>query len=334
MRRNIEYRISVNAGASKTAEIHTYLYRKTLVSISASKKGVTATWAMRVRKEPDQIITDDISTDVLRKAYLLFALLFNRGLQIDRITVKVDDQTQVFGRKDDGVPFVYSLIGPGNLELNNSWYSLVDLFLSKTQSAISNEKRYIAAYSFLMAQSRNAEIDRFRDLWTSMNAYYKHISPNEKDAPAIKSLIIQLGWGEGVANRNYRNGETDKKRNVDYRTKLYLYKLVSDCFCGLSEKDIESFYTECQSGELSERYQAVRNICSDIKNTFNYQKDVSPLAFVTFEYAYFLRCKYFHGSAPTLLFTKSFGPEISSLRVVNYFLEAFLNTNIPNLLLN
>lgn len=58
---------------------------------------------------------------------------------------------------------------------------------------------------------------------------------------------------------------------------------------------------------------------------------LSAWGFLLLDYAYYMRCKYFHGSKATILFTGFNDREIAAFRCLNVFLGNYLREAIPGM---
>lgn len=56
---------------------------------------------------------------------------------------------------------------------------------------MDKDLRFVSAFSFLMAKSKNYETELFSNLWTAMNAYYSYVALCFE-----KKLRVELGVGE------------------------------------------------------------------------------------------------------------------------------------------
>ena len=76
--------------------------------------------------------------------------------------------------------------------------------------------------------------------------------------------------------------------------------------------------------EYAERER--RNSTAPINET---RSQISAWGFLLLDYAYYMRCKYFHGNKTTVLFSAVNDREICALRCLNVFLGNYLREAIP-----
>ena len=71
-----------------------------------------------------------------------------------------------------------------------------------------------------------------------------------------------------------------------------------------------------------EGFEVLKEVCDDT---------ITFYGFILCEYAYYLRCKYFHGNRTITLLSTYNEREVCILRLLCYFLDRFLIENIPGM---
>lgn len=80
-----------------------------------------------------------------------------------------------------------------------------------------------------------------------------------------------------------------------------------------------------ETGEHIELAEKIINIASEFdRNEF----DMTPYGLLVLDYAYYLRCNYFHAGKPLPLFNFESDVELKSLNIINELLKEFLDDNI------
>lgn len=97
------------------------------------------------------------------------------GLRVDKIEIIIDGDVREYDKYYPSFPFLYSMIGHDNLGLGGAWKNLIPDTLTVAKSVMDKDLRFVSAFSFLMAQSKRYETERFSNLWTAMNAYYSYV---------------------------------------------------------------------------------------------------------------------------------------------------------------
>lgn len=317
-----DYVASINSGAAKRC-VGTYSYGKVSnIRVAVAKDGVAVSWHVKNGSIEtfDKLTQSNIFLDAIKRAHLCFALRNDRALVPRKITVSIDGQAKMYDSGCPGFPFVYSMLGKGDIGLSPAWREMVPALLSLKKGDRLDDRKLATAYSYLIACGREFEYDRFTGLWTSMNAYYACRSDGGGDRDMIDKTIKDLGLGGDIATRTLR----------DKNAKLYRSVIIQ--FARLGDDDIVRLYDDLLTGRPNVNAASVLDLCDAINGQGREGEGLRPFACVLFEMSYYLRCKYIHGERATVLFASSNDYRLGALRVVNYFLARFLDGHIPRLL--
>ena len=341
------YTITVNAVPEAGVTID-YKYRSVLCTLSCSPGTARLEYTMSTKKDisTPAFFEGDLVKDALRKMYLLHAMVCDSRLWIETITVTCGEESAVFDKASDGFPFLFSMLTARELALPESWQEkpFLEAVLTPTKSATDNDARFACLYSFLNGVGKSYEIDRFTCYWTAMNAHYNYIYHQDKhtqggDADCMRHLLQKLDCGQAISSR--------ADRNEHYKTN---FGMLKSCLQGFSMEELEDIYQELyamrlirgavparerghlykhlhrciNAREYAERER--RNSTAPINET---RSQISAWGFLLLDYAYYMRCKYFHGNKTTVLFSAVNDREICALRCLNVFLGNYLREAIP-----
>lgn len=345
MAKKVCYVISMNGGCRRGEMILGSFGGTKNISFVLAKQRVTIRFQMGVKKTFEDFITfrSEIFKDVYRKAYLMHAVLFKEGLAVSSLSVQIDEEQRCYDASVPGFPFLYSMLGRQPIQLSDAWRSLAQtVFADSSKSSIESDCRNCAVQSYLLSFSRQYETDRFMNLWTSFNAYYGYI------AQLFEQYIIQKN--EKVGNTFKMIGLDNPSQGalaVTLAPEVFFLKRISDdkhqrkvlhdtnrALCGVDLTRMGEMYDEMKSNLNSSfvPHSAFAQLYQIAKD-YPTGKGTSLPAFLYYlvVYPYWLRCNYFHGSKAQPVVAACNEPEISDLRVVNFFLQRFLMENIPRM---
>lgn len=319
---NTSYKITFNSKcAEKSPLVYSYGNTKD-IRINLAINMAVVSFTMGVRKTIDDFknFKVNIFADAYRKVLLCHACKYGRNLHVKRITVCIDDEEYELNKNNtDDFPLMYSMITPGKFNIGEAFKSndFLNMIVSKTKSNIQTDLRFVSLYSYLQSKKRRFEIDRFTNLWTSMNAFYNcyyklyknNSDPNDRDA--INHLADALGFNDGLTTR-------EKRKTL---TKEYLSAITE--LSGIKKDDYKVLYDFALSKSTEQKFSG---LC-EIAKTMN----LDLFSFLLFELPYYLRCNYFHGNQCTMLISSYNDYELRCLETVNYFLDRFLDERIPML---
>ena len=262
---------------------------------------------------------------VLQNAHLAFALRYGKKLKVNTISVNGKELYNTVG-ENSNAPIVYSMLGD-KFRLADAWKEKT--CVEQILSALKNDRRIPAVYAFLASTGCGYEVQKFMCLWASMNCYYKytayldaqrhHTVPDTRDAEQIKILLRQLHCGDRLMFAKERNLVATKEKYAE------LMKILAH---ETKNGQAEQLYNICWT-EVQDNQSACYSPKEEIEGL-----DVSrlkTLGILLLEFPYYLRCNYFHGNKPVLLFSTDTNTEMNMLKTVNYFLYRFLNEHIPQM---
>lgn len=344
MSKKISYIISINGGAA-TGKAWTYDYGQTKeVRLYIQKQKAVICFEQGIKKSHEDLITFKVKLfrDAYRKVYMLHAILYDTGLAVKHMEIRIDGVSKSYDDASENFPFLFSMIKNKKQNLSDGWkkYMLAPV-LSIPKSKKDTDLRFCAAFSFLAAKNRDYRIDRFTNLWTAMNAYGNYLAKRyegslaklydmENASNTVKG-VVEIYGKDGVivdliARFISKDAKTHSRAEVEefWDTNYDVQKALDQ----IPKGDYKELYEEAKkvldpSYVLPEKYQALQDSIASYGQ---------PLfVFLITDYPYYLRCHYLHGSFSTILFSSYNDYELNSLGVVNYFLERFLDEIIPEI---
>lgn len=341
------YTVTVNAvpEAGRTIE---YKYRSTPCVLTCSKGAVQLRFEMGVKKKISQpaFFSEDLVKDAMRKMYLMHAMVFDGRLWIDTITVTRGDEAAVYDKETSQFPFLFSMLTSSELKLPDSWRddAFLTEVLTRPKSAADDDARFACLFSFLAGAGKRYEIEKFTCYWTAMNAHYNYLyscyraerarrgknADRSSDSACIGALMRVLGCGEKLSNQ--------RERNEIYKG---LYGAMKVCLQNYSMEELEQLYIELYEvrrspGFVPDRGTVMReDLRTQLEKCLSRDGTCKPTlsawGFLLLDYAYHMRCKYFHGNKATILFTGFNDREIAAFRCLNVFLGNYLRQAIPEM---
>lgn len=339
------YRILLNGEAGLNYQTYDFGHTPG-VEIWVERQTAVIRFEMRGMRTCEQLLEFSVKVfrDAYWKSYLLHAMLYNEGLLVEKIVIYIDGELQKEMTAESDTtgyfPYMYSMIPKANLHLADTWATLAGEVVNLNKSKIEKDKRFTAMYAFLAGKERKYDIDRFSNLWTAMNAYYDYITEcyqnkllwdgnykipqkwNEISATTECDRIGILVWLQQGRYRKFAADEAEAIWAKDYEVERALQHI--------SDEEIIGLYDYCVHGFTDQT--SVTRIAEKIKQRAD-EFEVGLFPFLLLEYPYHLRCRLLHGDRITSLFMAYNDYEVGMVKTVNYFLETFLNEEIPRMFL-
>lgn len=338
-----QYIIHINGGSKQNALIYQY-GRVKGISLRIGKQKATIAFETGSNMSAAELTSfkSHLFRDAYRKVYLLHALMKNEGLDVKEIEIFIDGDSYSYNQKDPHFPFMFSMIDIKPLGLSKSWSDLIPAILMTPKSEMDKDFRFVSAFSFLASKSKQYTIERFTNLWTSMNAYYSYIaSLYEKE---LKSELGMVDDNEPLKNRDLKLMKVDGRsigalcwllypkymypKNAEelWKHNYKTEKILSE----YSPSQIHDLYEACLSETRGVELPARYNDLAECAELFG----VPLYTYLLLINAYHWRCNLFHGNRATMLFSAYNDYDISVLHTINYFLDEFLNDAIPKMFHN
>ncbi len=299
------YEIFCAKNESSNKKSYSYTYKNTKIDLVISEDSFSAKIEMDSKYDSTTFLESDYSEDIIRKALLLHLILYSKELKINELTIKVDNQE----KKDNSITFIHSLVSGELLrEIPKKWKD-EPKFIQKILDTVKTkyDSRFSALFAFIIAKSKQYEIERFQNLWISMNGLYNFYSSLIKKENIRENKKIQLFQ----FYNDWSYEEINSKKRTEISTKLS--EIIK------TTTDLQNSKAEFDKSDLKDKIQAILD-----KEGKNY---VDCYGFIILHYAYYLRCNYFHANKPLPLicFNKN---DYITLQFVNNLLEGYLSENL------
>ncbi len=201
----IHYTVKFNGGCAD-GRLFKFKEFGNAVSLWLGKNCATFTFWGKYRIEPDLLVTFQTSglpyviaredmtdserdhADVgyafrgcFRKMYLVHAIVFNSGMEINSISISIDSDAAVEYTRESNpnFPFMTSMLPAGDLKLPASIIdnqNIIDTILLRSKTAADNDLMLCALQAYMLSKTREYAVDRFLNLWTAMNAVYNWLA--------------------------------------------------------------------------------------------------------------------------------------------------------------
>ena len=325
---------------------YTYTFQRISdITITVDADCAKAEFTMGTVKDFEDFITFKAKyfRDMYRKVLLCHLVKQKRGMKVNTITITIDDKTQVYDKNTEHFPFMYSLLEDKPLNLTQNWGDTVLKNMLELKKTAQDTDRYSScAFSFLESFGRTYPIDRFLNLWTSMNSYYgcigkqymekcrnvfgnaiseedyEVLSFEDNDAASINVLIA-------LYTKNYDFWFSSKEYSIGTINQISNHLLEAT---GDTKKQLVSDIREYRKNNKAPFERDFRKLNDDIYEKFG----LEPHCWFTFAFPYILRNKYFHGGLSAPIFVAYNDPDNNYLDIVSDIMERFLSEEIPNLI--
>lgn len=360
-----EYKIIVNSSCEmKNPFIYNYSRTKD-IEIHIKKNKAMIRVLMSTKRTHEDLLAFKVGAlkDAYRKVFLLHGLLFDQNINVKKVIMSIDGDSMEYDESTAEFPFVWSMISKKPMNLPESWKdrTFCQNLIDQPKSEANANLKYISVVAFLCSKGRPFVVDRFSNLWTSMNAYYNGLANvyndrirNEfyctkdilkklpekvktgmkldylqlvsSDAECIKFAIKCMDVNSGIIG----NRKFDIPVNTDLRKCRYSFEQK---LSRLSMEELSELYVYAQN-----RLFADPGLENDLMKNEKYN-EINTLVenmgqnnlffFLVFDYPYYCRCEYIHGGKALLLLAYTNEYEIKLLYAASYFVERFLLEKIP-----
>lgn len=360
------YIIAINQPSPNQERQDTYKYNGTSIDISANQGCAQVQFQMSSSKlnTAEDVLHSNYGEDALRKLHLYHIICFGAPLQVNSITVSIDDsQTQFTQDTHPDFPFLLTMLGTRTLQLPASWQDkkFVKRVLNTSKSNALKDRRFVCLYAFLAGAGKVYASDAFTCYWTAVNAQYdlllaEYLNPKITDLSfldgpeykqkrgilnrkserlAISCLMQVLGCG-GIKTAQ---GFKDQYRDLVYSFRdipvSRLDALYDELYAHRAEPEYVPGEYLAEPRELGCQLLALRSplIKPDPKKPGETKTilGVSTSAYgcILLDFAYRMRCEYLHGSCTLPLFSTRKDSVVPAFRALNLFLERHLMEQIP-----
>ena len=321
----VNYEIRINRG-TPTRKPFVYSYGPTKdITIHMRQGAVCIRFAQNTGRtsSPLRSSNDKLCTDAVKKAMLLHLMVYGKPLRISEADLSSNGIVCETYSKNIGHPLVYSMI-EGNLDypLPQSWKTAYPLILQTPKSAYDG--RMNAVVALLLAKTQYYRSEKSLYLWMAMNGFYNFLTAEYAKLPDGRQYRREGKQHEYlckvIGHTYFVEGLADKEKEALFTKGLALLKRQS--------LPLDVAYASLMK-EDSTFYQSINNlIMTGGKDGVSLH--MTPYTFMIIWLPYQIRCHYFHSNQAMPLFLYSDEPLLTALSYTNYFLEQFLEEQLPN----
>ncbi len=345
-----------SAGSTKGIELHV-VNNGAMVRVTMDSKKNT--------HEDLRYFRNAVLKDAFRKVFFLHALRYDYNLEPHKIIMSIDGDERIYDKETEGFPFLYSMISKVAMGLPDSWKEpeLIQRFLGLSKSKSDEDLMSIAVNAFLASKGREYVIDRFTNLWTSMNAYYKYVGSmyntyieNKvyRNKEIVEQLPAEIKAKGDIIETNLKLVPNKERERMGFLMKCLepkpeSEKLDAGYFNGVEKKKKRAarhkFEEELHRLPIEDRprlYDYAEELLkgreAKKEDEFYYFHELSQTMgqklffFLIFEFPYYCRCNYVHGEKSIFLLAYANDYQLSVLYAAGYFVERFLLEMIPKTL--
>lgn len=298
-----QYKIIFNKN-KKSKFKYTYRYSRNNVNIEIGDNCIVISLISSSRYN-NKVIEDNVKifSNAIKKSMLVHLIKYSKSIKIDNIEFSIDDvQETIYNFKIDNKPIIFSLIDKIDDNMYSDFSKKEIEELLKINSS-DNDLRMVALTSFLIAQSKEYENEKFIYNWMAFNSLYNYICKYTKDIrqDCKKLKFYKYYIGKRLEVNSLNNNKIDIIKTID----KYILK-----------NNVNNINFEKLKKEIS----------SKIKQ-YDFDKEDVYL-FVLIDYIYSYRCKYFHGDKELILFNYANDDKIKILNSLNLLLKEFISFNL------
>ena len=315
------YRIFINKYEESTYSLKYDFQSIKNIELRISNHGALIAFTMKTKKSVNDILKakDKLIQDAIRKAVICSTLFSSAPIEVQAMYIVEDsnDTPAIYLSAENEPSFIFSMLDCIYHPIPPCWKNkgVMQLICDYTKTKENSDSRFAAFYSMLTSKAKHYEIERFIHLWTAMNGLYSYAASKATPYRPIKN-----------GKQKVISGEENKYR--------FLALLSGYRFDGFLCKSIENTVINKAELLLANCAEQDENAFITAMNQITSQAGVSNLpmdndAFLIFEFAYKIRCKYFHGEAPILFICFADDYRLRMLRYINQRLERYLDTELP-----
>lgn len=266
-------------------------------------------------------------------------------MNVDKVTVKINDKdTEIFNSENGGI-FIYSLVNDTLFKkIPEKWNN------SKFIQSLLNQKKSnydtltSSLFAVILSKSKIYETERFNYMWLAFNGMYSYFWE------MVKKYVPkeEIEGGDSEMNQlqafmranNLPTGFTDRKSAKIIAREIK--SLINREWDGnaVTENSIENIHAGFTEKVRKKLYQRFDDNGKSIKsgNVKNYQyyteKNrqhifISPYSYLFVLLSYHVRCDMFHANEPLKLFSYEEEEDIKLYRFVADILENYIDENLP-----
>lgn len=342
------YIIHVN-GEAKNGEKFSYTYSRMNVVVRIQEECFSIFYQTSAEKGGQEIWESNIVDDATRKCLLAQLILFGQNPPFKEAIIRKAGSSTPLGVFTNQM--VYSLIPNGKIDLSpiRDPQFITNYLMNTVQS--DYEEAIAAIFSYIFAKTKVCEEEKFTYYWRSFNGIYNSMAaiseasgdneyPLDSEKKCLQNWLVQTNNGERLVSsyfNSYRN--QGKELQEIEKAKRHLFYKIRDCIAKTpwAPKDVLSALNN--GGNRNKNLANVLGLSNYLffKNQdYLYSKifddgrtlKSSLYGYLMTEFAYHLRCEYFHAAQPILLYSNLSNPWLRGLQLSNILIEHYLDNNL------
>ena len=323
--KKIAYELVINHG-TRIKKPFTYSYGLTKsIELHLRQGAVLLSFQQSVKRDPDMILSikDRLCSDAIKKTMFIHLMQYGKPLRINTVTLSIDGSTSdVYSNARDN-PFIYSMIEE-NLDhpFPEAFRSAYDLILNMPKS--SYDGRINAVIALLLAKAQYYRSEKAFYLWTAMNGYYNYLTNECKKLPGCKNQYRKEFRQQELLGKYI--GHDCIANSIDESIKATLFQKGMSLL-KRTNLAVDIAYISLQNVQ-SDFFQAIQNILQ-VGRAASPSFQMTPYSFMVIWLPYQIRCTYFHANQAMPIFSYEDEPLLTVLQFTNYFVESFLESNLP-----
>lgn len=315
--------IVVINGIDKANHLYLYQYRNTKgIEMSVSNKGIKISASFTRKYNKDELLTPKCYwfNDAINKAMIVYLLRYSKELKIKTITLSIDDEEPVSIYQERDKVLIYSMIDHGLIrKLPQKYHTEEVVHYILNTAKTRYDRRISSLFSVLYSKSKKFETERFIYLWTAMNGVYGWLSNRfiQNKKPRESEQILTLSKYLNIGNAIIKDGK-------EIKNKTRIANIVISLLQDVEISKVNRNYIDTSGLNEKIRRKLVNNADGKIY-------DITGYGYLLLHLSYYFRCKFIHGDAPLMLFTKANDSKLHCLEILNALLEEFLDEMLPML---
>jgi len=316
---NHNYKICSKCHVAENAKSYNYDFGKMKkFTLRISLNAFCVEYSLQKMKKFEELIKSNEVSEAIRKIAFLHIFLFSKPIDLSEILLSIDEDSQKTQLIED-----FKIVSDLNRDFSSEWNTsiLINKVLKTSKSDREKDSRFSSISAFLIALSKKNEIERFQNLWISMNGLYSYCSKKIKEiveatctgriheCKQLSLFKFLYSFSSDINNNSLKNYEELKEKLAEYIN----YGHNTDY--SIPKSVYEQKYKDIN--KMLETYLSQKKI------------DITAYGCLIIDYAYKMRCELFHANKPIPIVLLKEDCELKILKLINGLLEAFLLENIP-----
>ena len=265
--------------------------------------------------EINNILKRNLFKDSLKKILLFHVVFYGKPLKLKSILVSKDDNDSLKVE----IPNVYYMFENANFKKMSNLKSR-ELILQKLSKQSYNDVNpcKTSLLALVTAESKNNNTEKFLYLWIAFNAFYNQMAQVNKkqrnsERAKISSVLSRYGYGTNIFGKESGNSALNRMNGIISKWD--------------SEYNLEDEHNAEFCYSVMEMIRTVNEKSSE-KN----QSELELFGYLLGDYAYRIRCKYFHGERAIKIISFEGDYEIRIIKLAISVIESFMFEHLIDML--